>query len=88
MNDRRHQILEKILKERERQLNLVGSEFDVDNSPNDWVSIALSYLCEEIRRNGQTPTVESFEDSLTKAAALIVAALEYSEHMKDTGKLK
>ena len=37
---KRSEILEDILKERERQVGLSGSEYDVNNSPNDWIAIA------------------------------------------------
>ena len=41
---KRSEILEDILKERERQVGLSGSEYDVNNSPNDWIAIASYYL--------------------------------------------
>ncbi|NJO62882.1 MAG: hypothetical protein HC836_33075 [Richelia sp. RM2_1_2] len=84
----RETILDKITKERERQYQLPGSEFDMKNGPNDWVAIASKYLSEGSRFGGVTPSKEDFDDALIKAAALIVAALEHSDHMKMEKRLK
>lgn len=79
----RQEIIDKILQERERQHDLPGSEFDPRNGPNDWIAIAGHYLFEDARRNGMTPESEEYKDSLIKAAAVILAALEHSDHMAE-----
>lgn len=76
MTINRDQIIEKIKEERSRQINLPGSEWDMKNTPNDWVAIVSHYVTESVRFKGQSPNRKSFEDSLIKAAAVCVAALE------------
>ena len=84
----RSDILERIKSERERQLDLPGSELDANNTVNDWIAIAGYYLSQEACRATTTQTRQSdFESELIKAAAVIVAALEHSENMKDKGEL-
>jgi hypothetical protein len=84
----RSDILERIKSERERQLDLPGSELDANNTVNDWIAIAGYYLSQEARRATTIQTRQSdFESELIKAAAVIVAALEHSENMKDKGEL-
>lgn len=84
----RRSLIDQIVVERERQFNLPGSEFDLTKSPNDWIAVASYYLSENAARLAHsTVRAEDFEDSLTKAAAVILAALEHVEHMKKTGSL-
>ena len=85
MSDRRSFYVGRILSERERQNDLPGAEFDVRNTPNDWASIVLHYVAEEVRRGGVQPGEAMFEDNLVKAAAVILAALEHLESMKEAG---
>ena len=82
---KRSEILEDILKERERQVELSGSEYDVNNSPNDWIAIASYYLSQNTRRATMLtpPLSDDFKNDFTKAAAVILAALEHLESMKD-----
>ena len=89
MSIKRDSILDRIKQERERQVNIPGSEFDARNTPNDWIAIATYYLAQETRRATMldAPSASEFEHELIKAAAVIVAALEYTELMKDEGKL-
>ena len=75
------EIITRILAERERQFNLPGIEYDIRNTPNDWTSIIAHYLHEEVRRGPLKPTRENYEDSLVKAAAVIIAALEHCSKM-------
>lgn len=84
---RRTDILNRISSERDRQLNMPGSEEDVCKNPNDFIAIAVSYLSEEARRFGHRPTQEDYEESLVKAAAVIVAALEVTPMMITRGAL-
>lgn len=73
--------VERMLRERERQYNLPGIELDIRNTPNDWVAIISRYAAGEVRRGGVKPTREDFEDSLIKAGAIILAALEHCDKM-------
>lgn len=84
----RHKFLERIADERARQSDLPGSEWDAKNTPGDWVAIVNHYVSSEVRRNGMVPSVEEFEDNLIKAAAVILAALENVQIMKDRGELQ
>ena len=82
------EIVQKIRAERQRQFDLPGSEWDGRNTPGDWVAMVGHYVNAEVRRNGVVPSQESFEDHLIKAAAVIVAAIEHSEIMKERGELQ
>lgn len=82
------QALRRIREERQRQLDLPGSEWDGKNRPGDWVAIVGHYVYDEVRRNGENPTKEAFEDSLIKAAAVIIAALEHADSMQERGELQ
>lgn len=84
----RADFIARIEQERLRQFNLPGSEYDMRNSPNDWIAIAIHYLSEEVRRGHTIPTQEAFEDSLVKAGAVILAALEHTEVMANKGTLR
>lgn len=79
--------LAKIRAERLRQLDLPGSELDSNNSPGDWIAMISHYATREAMRNGLTPNAEAFEDALIKAAAMICAAFEHIEVMKDREQL-
>lgn len=85
MTDRRAVYVQRIVKERERQDDLPGAEYDVRNTPNDWVSIVLHYVAEEVRRGGVKPSEAMFEDNMIKAAAVILAALEHLDSMNEAG---
>jgi hypothetical protein len=94
MSDKVLALVERIAAERERQKTLPGSEYDSKNSVNDWISIASHYLNRQVKRNGSAKinrgglvSQEDFESDLIKAAAVILAALEYSNHLKSTGEL-
>lgn len=86
--DFRYQLMERIINERERQINLPGSEWDIKNTPNDWIAIASHYLAEETRRNSVIPNKNNFEDSLIKAGAVILAALEHVDIMEERKTIK
>lgn len=81
-------FIERIKQERERQFSLPGSEFDMNNGPNDWVAIAARYLSEGACSRGIVPSQEDFEDCLVKAAAVILAGLDHCNHMKAEKRLK
>lgn len=84
----RQHFLNRIAAERARQIDLPGSEADVRNTPNEWAAIASHYLTQEVRRGGYTPDRETFEDTFVKAAAVILAALEYGSVMQSMGHLR
>ena len=88
MSERRDKIVDLILAERQRQFNLPGSEWDMKNAPNDWIAIAASYLAASTRKKHTKPTADGFEDDLIKAAAVILAALEHVENMRNSGTLR
>jgi hypothetical protein len=71
------EALAAIEAERRRQADLHGAEWDLRNSPNDWIAIASHYLAESVRRGNNLPTADEYKESLIKAAAVIVAALEH-----------
>lgn len=87
-------VIQRIISERDRQRSLPGSEFDLENSVNDWIAIAAGYLTESANRKwanvhwDSKTNLNDFEDSLVKAAAVIVAALEHSKYLREKGNLK
>lgn len=81
----RDDIAQLILSERARHFNLPGREHDVANTPNDWIAIVLSYCSENAKKNQIKPDCEDYADSLIKAAAVIVAALEHLDMMRKKG---
>jgi hypothetical protein len=88
MSVRRQEIVERILSEREKQFNHPGSEWDLKNTPNDWIAIAGSYLTSASSRKYTKPTSKDFEEDLIKAAAVILAALENVTSMRSGGSLR
>lgn len=87
MNQKRSQIIENILRERVRQVEIPGSEWDAVNTPNDWVAIASHCLSETVKKRGSAPSAEDFQHSVTKAAAILLAALEHVDVMRDKNSL-
>jgi hypothetical protein len=88
MSQQLEAIIERIRQERQRQLDLPGSEWDRKNTPGDWVAIVNHYVARDVRRNGVVPEREGFEDSLIKAAAVIIAALEHTDIMDNREQLR
>ena len=78
-------VMQRIMAERERQFDLPGREFDMHNSVNDWAAIAGRYVYEETRRGAVKPIRKNYEDSLVKAAAVLLAALEHCDVMEIRG---
>lgn len=79
MLERRQKILDQIAKERARQESLPGSEYDAKHTQNDWVAISSQYLGRAANRKHTSASKDEFRDSLIKAAAVILAALEYND---------
>lgn len=88
MSKNRQEFIQKILEEREKQCNLPGSEWDMKNTPNDWIAIASYYFSQAGTRKHMTNTIDDFEDDMIKAAAVILAALEHGFIMKKAGNLR
>jgi hypothetical protein len=88
MSERRDEFLKRVEAERVRQRELAGSEYDLRNTPNDWVAIAGHYLSEEVRRGASVPEASAFEDALVKAAAVMAAAFEHIEIMQNRSNLQ
>lgn len=77
MNATRGMLFEEISNERDRHYNLPGSEFDQRHTMNDWIAIGAQYLTRSAdRKHTKSDKVEQ-RDSLIKAAAVIVAAIEH-----------
>lgn len=83
----RAELLKLIEAERLRHKDLPGSEWDHNNTPNDWVAIVSHYVANDVRRNGSIPSSEDYKASLIKSAAIILAALEHIEIMKERKEL-
>jgi hypothetical protein len=88
MSERRQEVVELILSERERHFNMPGSEWDGRNTPNDWIAIAATYLTSGSSRKHTSPAGEDFESDLIKAAAVILAALENIQSMRKAETLR
>jgi hypothetical protein len=84
----RQEMVERILSERDRHFNLPGSEWDVQNTPNDWIAIAATYLTSASSRKHTKPVAADFEEDMVKAAAVILAALENIQSMRNLGNLR
>jgi hypothetical protein len=80
-------ILAQVAQERQKQKQLWGSEYDLQHGPNDWSAIAGSYLNSEVSNKGRSPDHSQWRDSMIKAAAVIIAALEHEENMCNKGCL-
>lgn len=87
MSQHLEEIIEKIRLERQRQFDLPGSEWDSQNSPGDWIALVNHYVSKEVRAKGIAPMGDEFEDSLIKAAAVIIAALEHIPDMSEREQL-
>jgi hypothetical protein len=81
-------IIEEIRDERAKQFSLPGSEWDLKNTPNDWIAIAGHYLTDSAKRKGQDPDMTEWHTNMVKAAAVIIAALEHQSHMEENQQLK
>jgi hypothetical protein len=84
MSAARQIILDEISGERDRQYNLPGSEYDQRHSINDWIAIASQYLTRGADRKHTRVDLDEQRESLIKAAAVIVAALEHMDRPKTT----
>lgn len=80
-NISRDDIIKLIILERDKQLNSPNSSEDELKTKNDWTSKIGYYLFETSSKQDKHVTFEEFRESLIKAAAIILSALENSyEH--------
>lgn len=84
INAARERILGEVSAERDRQFNLPGSEFDQLHSMNDWIAIAAQYLTRCADRKHTKSDRDEQRESLIKAAAVIIAAVEHLDQPKIT----
>lgn len=80
---KRDDFIKKILEERSRQFDLPGSEYDSKQTPAEWAWAIIKYASEGSRRGGVKIDKQEFEDSLIKAGAVVLAALEHLEKMEE-----
>lgn len=88
MNKKRQELLRLVEEERSRQLNLPGSEYDATRMPNDWLALTGKYLFGSAAAKNMKPSSQDFQDDLVKAAAIIIAALEHIDKMKENNLLR
>lgn len=88
MNQKRERLLQLVEEERSRQVNLPGSEYDATRLPNDWLALAGKYLFGSAAAKNMKPSAQDFEDDLIKSAAIIIAALEHIDKMKENSLLR
>lgn len=86
MTERRFLIRDKLIAERDRQFDLPGSECDIEKGTDNWCATILRYVGEIASRGGRPPHASDFEDALIKAGAVIIAALEHVDTMKEHNK--
>lgn len=72
-----------IISERDKQAANPNTLSDTQKTKNDWTSLAGYYLFESASRTDKHVTFEEFRESLIKAGAVIIAALETSFALDD-----
>lgn len=77
MENNRDRILNEISIERDCHFELPGSEYDQLHTPNDWIAIVSQYLSRGAIRKHTKVDETYYRESLIKAAAVIVAAIEH-----------
>lgn len=65
--------LQGIREEREYQNQKWGSQFDHDNTPNDWITYITTYVA---KANVYPFDRDKFDQAMLQVAALAVAAIE------------
>lgn len=79
----REQIILMIIEERLKQLSNPNTLADHHKTKNDWTSLAGYYLFESASNPDKHVSFDEFRQSLIKAAAVILAALETSFSLED-----
>lgn len=83
----RDEIVKMILDERQKQIESPTTLSDTMKTKNDWTALTAYYLFESASRPDKHVTFEEFRNSLIKASAVLLAALETSFSLEDE-KLK
>lgn len=76
----RSDIIDLIITEREKQID---NMHDAKKTKNDWTACVGYYLFETSSRSDKHVSFSDFRESLIKAAAVILAALETSFALED-----
>lgn len=79
----RDEIVNMILDERKKQVESPTTLSDSMKTKNDWTALAAYYLFESASRPDKHVTFEEFRESLIKASAVLLAALETSFSLED-----
>jgi hypothetical protein len=79
-------VIAEIKTERLRQQALPGSEYDLTYGVNDWISIVIHYLTQDVNRKGIKPDQGDYHNNLVRAAAIIIAALEHEDTLVNKNK--
>lgn len=79
----RDEIILKIIQERQNQIDNPNTLSDTLKTKNDWASLCAYYLFEGASRPDKHVTFDEFRESLIKAGAVILAALETSFSLED-----
>lgn len=79
----RTDIVDMIISERDKQAANPNTLSDTHKTKNDWTSLVGYYLFESASRTDKHVTFEEFRESLIKAGAVIIAALETSFALDD-----
>lgn len=88
MSDLRNEIIKLITEERDKQLNSPVSSQDQIKTKNDWTAKIGYYLFETSSRPDKHVSFEEFRESLIKAGALILGALETSFNHEKENEIK
>ncbi|EPQ9500075.1 hypothetical protein ACUYQI_000780 [Salmonella enterica subsp. enterica serovar Braenderup] len=78
----RDEIVNMILAERQKQVESPTTLSDSMKTKNDWTALAAYYLFESASRPDKHVTFKEFRESLIKASAVLLAALE-DEKLQD-----
>lgn len=79
----REQIIQMIVDERQNQIANPNTISDLKKTKNDWTALVGFYLFESASRSDKHVSFDEFRESLIKAAAVILAALETSFSHED-----
>ncbi|EOR9074305.1 hypothetical protein FOI42_RS04230 [Escherichia coli] len=79
----REDIILKITEERQKQIDNPNTLSDTLKTKNDWASLCAYYLFEGATRPDKHVSFDEFRESLIKAGAVILAALETSFALED-----
>lgn len=81
------EIILMLKEERQKQILSPNTVGDTNKTKNDWTALCAYYLFEGASRHDKHVSFDEFRNSLIKAGAVIIAALETSFALEDE-KLK